>query len=148
MKRKLILILFISFIFSLFMQKSFSANQTQDFLGAYEPYEQFNDKTKHYEAVTTADKLESLTFNQNSLQYGNSSCKDVTYHVIPRELMNSKEFDQMIDQIAKEHHMTQSNVRPIKIKGQQCDLMIIVMNDQYFLLLSQHKLPIIYARKK
>lgn len=140
--------LIISLALFIFCKTAFSNTTSYDFLGAYQPYSQFDEKIKKYVRVNSADKtLSKLNFETKNVQIGDSLCKDVTYHIIPKELVNWEDAKAMFNEVLKANQLTLSKMELVKIKGNQCDLMIVFINDYYLLLLSKDKLPILYIRK-
>lgn len=145
-KKYLSLIVLLSLF--LFCKIALSNTPSYDFLGTYQLYSQFDEKTKKYVHVNLADKtLRKLTFDTQSIQIGDSSCKNVTYHVIPKELVNWEDTKAMFNEVLKANKITLSKMQLVKIKGNQCDLMIVFVNDNYLLLLSHDNLPILYIKK-
>lgn len=131
----------------LFCKVALSDTPSYDFLGTYQPYSQFDEKTKKYMRVNPTDKtLHNLTFDTQSIQIGDSSCKNVTYNIIPKELVNWEETKAMFNETLQANKITLSKMQLVKIKGNQCDLMIVFVNDNYLLLLS-HEMPILYIKK-
>lgn len=132
----------------LFCKIALSSTPSYDFFGTYQPYSQFDEKTKKYVLVNPADKtLHKLTFETQNIQIGDSSCKNVTYSIIPKELTNWEATKAMFSEVLQANKITLSKMQLVKMKGTQCDLMIVFVNDNYLLLLSHDKLPILYNKK-
>lgn len=148
MKKRILLLSSIFLISSLFGQVAFCVTQSYDFLGTYLPYSQFSDKTKKYERVNPADKAPTLILNSQSTQLGDSSCNNVNYSIISKEAtVNMQILNETINDIAKANNIALSKIELVKTKGNQCGLMLIIINNNYLLLLSHDKLPVLYIKK-